>query len=306
MFNKRNLFVLFAAFLLISIVSCPDANNSSGGSGGTSDNTEKDSVISGSRIIDHNCINLDLVPATQINNAKNTLHIAYEHTSHGNQIIVGMNGLDAFKGGTDLYVWNDGPLVGYLDLDNDFASGDLGSPDRISWAQETRDYLNLSANSDVNVVMWSWCGQVSSANEADINTYLNLMAQLEIDYPGVTFVYMTGHLDGSGLTGNLHLRNEQIREYCRDNNKWLFDFEDIESYNPNGVYFGDQLPDDNCDYDSDGTAPRTETGNWAIEWQNAHPGEWYNCSPDHTQALNGNLKAYAAWWLWARIAGWNP
>ena len=27
--------------------------------------------------------------------------------------------------------------------------------------------------------------------------------------------------------------------------------------------------------------------------------------PDHTQALNGNLKAYAAWWLWARLGGWN-
>ena len=42
------------------------------------------------------------------------------------------------------------------------------------------------------------------------------MSQLESDYPGVKFVYMTGHLDGSGEVGNLNIRNEQIREYCRE------------------------------------------------------------------------------------------
>ena len=61
--------------------------------------------------------------------------------------------------------------------------------------------------------MGSWCGQVSSATEENINTYLSLMNGLENDYPEVTFVYMTGHVDGSGLTGNLHIRNEQIRSY---------------------------------------------------------------------------------------------
>ena len=54
------------------------------------------------------------------------------------------------------------------------------------------------------------------------------MNQLEIDYPNVKFVYMTGHLDGSGANGNLNLRNEQIRAYARANNKILYDFADIE------------------------------------------------------------------------------
>jgi hypothetical protein len=39
--------------------------------------------------------------------------------------------------------------------------------------------------------MWSWCGQVSTATERDINTYLNLMEQLEKDFPNVKFVYIT-------------------------------------------------------------------------------------------------------------------
>ncbi len=38
----------------------------------------------------------------------------------------------------------------------------------------------------------------------------------------------------------------------------------------------------------------------------AHQGEdWYSCTPAHTEDLNGNLKAYAAWHLFARLAGWN-
>ena len=82
--------------------------------------------------------------------------------------------------------------------------------------------------------MWSWCGQVSSASAADIDTYLNLMSQLEADYADVNFVYMTGHLDGSGPAGNLYTRNNQIRTYARSNGKVLFDFADIESLRSGG------------------------------------------------------------------------
>ena len=256
-------------------------------------------------IIDHNCTKINSIPESEIINAKNNLHIAYGHTSHGSQLITGMNNLDNFMGGSGLFSWNDGPQQGSLDIDDYFVSGDLGNPDRSTWASRTRDYLNNLNNSDVNVVIWSWCGQVSSASEEDINTYLNLMNQLESDYPNVKFVYMTGHLDGSGLLGNLHLRNEQIRDFCKINNKILYDFTDIECYDPDGNYFGDKIPNDNCDYDSDGDGSRD--ANWAIDWQNVHTQDidWYNCSAAHSQSLNANQKAYAAWWLWATLAGWN-
>ncbi len=45
---------------------------------------------------------------------------------------------------------------------------------------------------------------------------------------------MTGHTDGTGETGNLNLRNDQVRNYCIANDKILFDFADIESYDPDG------------------------------------------------------------------------
>ena len=131
------------------------------------------------------------------------------------------------------------------------------------------------------------------------------MTALEAGYPGVKFVYMTGHLDGGGPSGNLHLRNAQIRQHCLKNNKPLYDFADIESYDPDGsVDYMQLAANDNCDYDSDGDGSRES--NWAMDWQDAHTEgvDWYDVSAAHSQPLNGNLKAYAAWWLFARLAGW--
>ncbi|MCK7468682.1 MAG: hypothetical protein MZU91_11585 [Desulfosudis oleivorans] len=129
------------------------------------------------------------------------------------------------------------------------------------------------------------------------------MDGLEDDYPGVRFVYMTGHTDGAAPAGNVPARNQQIRDFCLAHDKILYDFADVESYDPDGDYFGDKLVNDACDYDSNGDG--TRDSNWAVIWQNAHPGEWYNCESAHSQPLNANLKAYAAWHLWARLAGWD-
>ncbi|MCE7748195.1 MAG: hypothetical protein GPJ51_07350 [Candidatus Heimdallarchaeota archaeon] len=254
-------------------------------------------------IADHsiaNMVRLDEMPDSAIITAKNTLHIAYQHTSHGSQIIDGMNALPAFKesngGTTDLYDYNSSFLH-----DGAMSSvPDVGYP---GWDNATRDYLDNPANSDCNVIMWSWCGQASSQTEQTmIDHYLDPMNQLEIEYPDVMFVYMTGHTDGTGLDGNLHLRNEQIRDFCISNNKILFDFADIESYDPDCNYFGDKNVNDNCDWNNG-----THSGNWALDWQATHTEgvDWFSCNCAHSQALNGNMKAYAIWWLWAKLAGWE-
>ena len=257
-------------------------------------------------IIDHNFAKLN-VPVEWIDNAKADLHIAYQHTSHGSQLITGMEGLYNWKG--EPYSFNNGGNNAALDLHDYAMSGygasDLGNPDRTAWAEATYNFLNDPPNADVNVIIWSWCGQVSSADSNDIVTYLDLMTALEDSFPTVKFVYMTGHLDGTGTDGNLNRRNEQIRNFCREHNKTLYDFSDIESYDPDGLFYLDKLANDNCDYDSDNNGTRDK--NWAIDWQNSHVEnvDWYNCSAAHSQPLNGNLKAYAAWSLWASLAGWD-
>jgi hypothetical protein len=252
-------------------------------------------------VVDHTSTDLSAVPASAIANAKTSLHIAYGHTSHGSQLISGMTGLMSWDGAPlppSIYAFNDGGTGGALDLDDCFADGDLGAPDFSSWASRTRAYLDRPENHDVNVVVWSWCGQVSWASETDIATYLSLMDALERDYPSVTFVYMTGHLDGSGVSGNLNLRNNQIRDWCRSHDRVLYDFADIESYDPDGNGYLALGANDACDYDG---------GNWAREWQSSHTEgvDWYYCYPAHTEHLNGNRKAYAAWYLFARLAGWS-
>ncbi len=288
MMRKSVLVVTSLMLVIMLLVSCRSGSSDGNGNGVAI-------------IVDHTCVNLSQIPQQWIVQAKDDLIVAYGHTSHGRQLVSGMEGLISFAG--SLYVFNGDGSGGALELRDTPFSGasDLGNPDREAWEEATRNYLD--DHSEVNVVIWSWCGQVSSATEADINLYLNLMNGLEEDYTDVRFVYMTGHLDGSGLNGNLHLRNEQIRDYCASNGKVLFDFADIETYDPDGVYFGDKIPNDNCDYDSDGDG--YHDSNWATAWQDAHPGEWFGCSCAHSQALNCNQKAYAAWWLWARLAGWS-
>ncbi len=263
-------------------------------------------------IVDHNCTDITLIPENAIVQAKSVLHIGYGHTSHGSQITTGMNGLVNFanNGGLglslpeDIFEWNNGGTNGALDLEEGDGYGtgwldhDCGYyPD---WVNETREYLDDASHVDVNVIIWSWCGQASGYSEQNmIDYYLAPMTQLELEYPDVTFVYMTGHADGSGLEGNLHIRNQQIRNYCITNDKVLYDFYDIECYDPDNSYFGDKYVNDDCSYTG---------GNWALEWQATHTEgiDWFNCSPAHTQALNGNQKAYTAWWLWARLGGWDP
>jgi len=248
-------------------------------------------------IIDHACTDITFVPEYWIKKAKSEFRIAYGHTSHGSQIISGMQVL---MEKSSLYSFNKDGTDGALSIHDRVPPGDLGNPNRTEWYYRTRELLN-DPNNDRNMIIWSWCGQVSSASQKDIDTYLNLMNQLEEDYPNVIFVYMTGHLDGTGEEGNLNKRNNQIREFCFNKNKILFDFADIESYDPDGNYFLDKYADDECNYDSDGDGSRD--ANWADQWCLAHPGECSLCLCAHSRSLNCENKAKAFWWMVAKLAG---
>lgn len=258
-------------------------------------------------IIDHRNADITQLALADIQRAKQKLHIAYGHTSHGSQITSGMSGLVAFAntGGKglklpkDTFAFNRGGNNGALDLHDNAMSGDCGYFPQ--WVNETRKYLDNPANKNCNVILWSWCGQVTGKfqNKTLLPEYLDAMAQLEKDYPRVTFVYMTGHLD-HGADADNKAANQMIRDYCAKNGKVLYDFADIEQYDPDGKFF--EFANDNCDYYSG--ARGDKLGNWARQWQNDHREgkDWYPCGSAHSEPLNANRKAYAAWSLFAEIA----
>jgi hypothetical protein len=244
-------------------------------------------------IVNHLNTDISKIPESYIKQAKTNFKVFFIHTSHGSQIISGMEALKNSLG--SLYSFNSTGNSGSLKIEEEY--GDLGHNGDLGWEYQVRDKLGETGNG-VNMVMISWCAGVSDNTSSGINAYLNAMNNLEKDYLNITFVYMTGHLDGGGVNGNLNAMNNLIRNYANTNKKVLFDFADIESYDPSGSYFLNKGADDGCNYSG---------GNWASEWCDKNSGNslcsYVECA--HSEPLNCNLKGRAFWWMAARLAGWN-
>ena len=230
-------------------------------------------VMAASIDVDHSATaEFDEIPTNIINDISTGYRIYYGHTSHGSQV---MSGLAYLQGENSLY---DFPTFHEV-------ADDLGHNGDTSWAPGIRSWLNT--HPDYNMVMMSWCLGVSDNTAGGINIYLNKMNQLETAYPGVTFVYMTGHLDGTGPSGNLYQMNNLIRDYCSTHNKILYDFADIESWDPDGNYYPNE--DDGCD--------------WCSSWCATHDCCSGICA--HSHCFNCYQKGKAWWWMMATIEGWS-
>jgi hypothetical protein len=142
--------------------------------------------------------------------------------------------------------------------------------------------------------MFVWCRDLTTFTQAQVQDYLNTMSQFESEYAsrGVRFVYVTGNAENEDATQsmNRYLHNQQIREFCLQNGKILFDFEELDSWWLNST-----------------------TGQWEQSTTTVngtvipvlHPNFVGDYQWTHTTQGGCEQKARAFWWLVARLAGWN-
>jgi hypothetical protein len=278
------------------------------------------------------------IPQKYIDRARNYLHVAYQHTSHGTHVTYGLYGLPDYKPGDKklFAVTCNDPKYGQLDIRDNILEKyapfmvkayDL-SRDETAFIQTTRNFLDDPNNAIINVVMWSWC------NIRDHNVkgnYLRGMKTLIEEYGiggtkigvgagqranPVYFVFMTGHAND---TGNLGIGNPSaqaafINKFCKENKLLCLDYYSIDTHCMDDNYW-DDAGDDGNSYKYNNS--KTEEGFFYHDWQNAHelgkdyyhnktsPGGAVKCGDHTTQHITANRKAYAMWWILARISGWD-
>lgn len=254
-------------------------------------------------VINHTCTDASQIPAYWLEQAKQ-LAVHYAHTSHGGQIMQGLEALETADASYDHGVFFAGASA---PSSLNCAAGELcvydGNPPETYITPE--DYWESSGGVDrteavadtglFDYSMWSWCGQASSYSSTAIQNYLDTMAAFETSYPGMRFILMTGHTDGGSAT--LAANNAAIRQYAIDNDMVLFDFADIETWDPLG----------GGPYDNNGEGTCT----WCADFCAANPSyctdlpSYCGHSNSPTEArLFCTLKANAFWWMMARLSGW--
>jgi len=245
-------------------------------------------------IINHTNTNISIIPSEWIDSVKTKIRLHFGHRSHGRQLTEGMDDIQLMEPSFSLNY--DPGYSNYSILPN--------SLNIYNRSQYIAEYIanvqtELNRYRDLNVSLFIWCVEfmVDMYTEEQVISYLQSMETLEDLYPNVTFIYSTASAGGYGREGdyNRYLRNMQIRQYCIENDKILFDFEDLDSWWYNEEQ--DRWEEATFEY---------EIGQQLIQIPTQHPEygtSWV--TPVHINETGWLQKGKAAWWMLARISGWG-
>jgi hypothetical protein len=237
-------------------------------------------VVGGSEtraiVVDHNCVELAAIPEAYLLPAS-SLRVLMRHASVGQGIVWG---LDCLAGAHPTNQVCSCFPAGRYDRRNWVFEPRMGN-----WREKIDDLVTQTAarTGDFDVFMSKLCYIDALGNgHPDWEYFCGRMEQLEADYPDKTFVWWTIPLTRDGQPGT-DVFNAQMRTYCVDHQKVLFDIADIECHDPNGVKLVNAQ------------------GNEVISQEytkEIHAG--------HLNPTGRVRVASAFWYLMARLAGWDP
>ncbi len=237
-----------------------------------------------SLIVDHCALQSTAgIPQSWLDRARN-LNFYFGHQSVGNNLLSGLAELAqqspqyyaltiAHGGNPSCFAAQHGIV--------DFPVGRNGDP--VSKIDDFAAHLDWCRGKAVDAAMMKICFvDINPQTNTDFlsNRYCRTMEELERTYPHTRIIWCTCPLVCNQNNSARQAFNDNVRQFCRQRGKVLFDLADIESHDSGGRESGNQFGPALCpEYSLDG----------------GHPS-----SPAGRQRL-----AYAWWLLMAHIAGWE-